>query len=230
MIINKIFEVKNMNSLDRNYEIFKQELISLMENRLDYGNVLIEKELTVGAFDFIAKPIIKAFYNYWQNNDAKEGTLAQINTILDCGKILALNGNNSEDHFNQVVQENFKEYLKGNQVYRQCSNRHKNFPALKELVKKTFISQIKEATILLKVEEEIVDYGGLVRAAFKNKEEAYENLVKQLDFTDQCLKIVEKDLSILKLLAGRNIIMKILRKAFEQTRIDFIDNLNNIYK
>ncbi len=216
--------------MDRNYEIFKQELINLMENRLDYGNVLIEKELTVGAFDFIAKPIIKTFYRYWQNNDAKEGTLAQINTILDCGKILAINGTNSEGRFNKVVEENFIEYLKGDQVYRQCSKKHKNFPALKEIVKNTFISQIKEATILLKVKEEVVDYGGLVRAAFKNKEEAYENLVKQLDFTDQCLKIVEKDLSILKLPTGRNILMKTLRKGFEQTRIDFIDNLNNIYK
>ncbi|MBN1802532.1 MAG: hypothetical protein JW891_13555 [Candidatus Lokiarchaeota archaeon] len=218
-----------MDQIDRNYEIFKQELINLMINRLEYGNTLIEKELTVGAFDFIAKPIIKAFYKYWQNNDAKEGTMTQINTILNCGKILVTNGNNSEEHFNEIVEKNFLDYLKGDQVYRQCSNKHKNFPALRDIVKKTFITQIKEAILLLQVKENIVDYGSLVRAAFKNKEEAYGTLVKQLDFTDQCLKIVEKDLSILKLPTGKKLLMKTLRKGFEQTRIDFIDNLNNIY-
>lgn len=216
--------------MERNYQILEDTMISIMENRLEFGNELIDTELNLGALDFIVKPIIKAFYKYWQNNDAKTGTLIQIKTTLDCGKQIVLNGTISNDTFDLIVEQNFIKYLKGDQIYRQCSKNHENFSILKELSKEIFINRIKESIILLQIKEDVNDYHGLIRAAFKTKREAYETLIKQIDLTDQCIKIVEEDPQILKLPVGRTILIKTLRKGFDQTRKEFIDNLDIIYQ
>ncbi|MFX1399166.1 MAG: hypothetical protein ACFFAS_19245 [Promethearchaeota archaeon] len=222
--------VEQMEHLDRNYEILKKHLIETMENRLAFGNDLIEKELHLGALDFIAKPIVKAFYKYWSNNDAKEGVLKQIDATLDCCKILVINGNDSEERYKEIVEDYFQDYLQGDQLYYYCKKKHKNFIKLKEVLKETFESDIKGTLILLKIQDITVDdYNGLIKVAFKTKEEAYKTLAKRLDFTDESIKIVEKDLSILKIPTGKKIIMKIFRKGFDQTRLDFLENLNRIY-
>ena len=200
-----------------------------MENALEFGNELIDKELQLGLFDIIAKPIIKAFYNYWKNNEAQKGTLLQIKTTLDCGKQLAINHNGSNEYFDKIVDENFIDYLKGDQSFSQCKKKHKNFNRLKGIIKDTFISRLKESMIMLKVKDDVEDYDSLVRAAFKTREEAYETLSKQLDFTDECIKIIESDLSILKIPTGKNILIKTLRKGFDQTRKNLLENINNIY-
>ena len=201
-----------------------------MENALEFGNKLIDNELDLGILDGILKPIIKSFYNYWRNNDAKQGTLVQINTTLSCGKILSFHGNGSKEKFEKIVEENFPKYLQADQVFRQCKNNHKNFDRLKEIVKWAFISRLEESIIMMKVKDEVNDYESLVRAAFKTKEEAFKVLVKQLDRTDESIKIIEEDLSILKLPTAKNLLIKTLRKGFEQTRRDMINNLANIYK
>ncbi|MFX1383427.1 MAG: hypothetical protein ACFFBP_13375 [Promethearchaeota archaeon] len=205
-------------------------MIDVMENAFEFGNELIDTELNLGVLDVIVKPVIKSFYNYWKNNDARQGTLLQIKTTLDCGKYLCLNGNGSKVKFNEVVEQNFNNYLKGDQVYRQCKQTHKNFKRLKNIVKLAFISQIEESILLLNVRDHIEDYDSLIRAAFKTKEEAYEVLLRQLEFTDESIKIIEEDLSVLKIPTGKTILMRTLRKGFNQTRINMINGLDNIYK
>lgn len=53
--------------------------------------------------------------------------------------------------------------------------------------------------------------------------------MKQLDFTDQGIKIVENDIGILKIPMGKKIIVKALRKGFEQTKEEFLKALNDTY-
>ncbi|MFX1274901.1 MAG: hypothetical protein ACFFBP_13370 [Promethearchaeota archaeon] len=219
-----------MEHIERNFRILEKHLIDLMDKTLEYGNTLIDEELNLGVFNVIAKPFIKSFYNYWKNNDARQGTLLQIKTTLDCGKFICLNGNSSKEKFDEVVDQNFFKYLQGDQVYRQCKKDHKNFKKLKEIVKWAFISGLEEAIICLKVQDPIEDYESLVRAAFKTKEEAIKVLVKQLDFTDESLQIIEDDLNILKLPTGKNILIKTLRKGVNQNRINMINDLDKIYK
>ncbi|MFX1399167.1 MAG: hypothetical protein ACFFAS_19250 [Promethearchaeota archaeon] len=222
-------EVRQLDHVERNYQILEKKMKTIMENRLEFGNTLIETELDLGAFDFIIKPIIKAFYNYWRNNDGKVGTLIQIKTTLDCGKSLVMNGKNTKEHFESIVAKNFPDYLKGDQVYRQCYKKHKNFSILKNLTKKIFIERIKEAVLLLQVKSDINDYDGLVRTVFKTKEIAQDALVKQIDLTNECIKIIERDLSILKIPTGKKILIKTLRTGFDRTREELISSLDNIY-
>ncbi len=218
-----------MEHVERNYQILEKKMIDVMENALEFGNELIDRELDLGVLDALIKPIIKSFYNYWRNTDAKQGTLKQIKTTLGSAKYLCMNGNSSKDNFNKIAEQNFYKYLEGDQVYRQCKKNHKNYKKLKEIVKGAFISKIEESMILLKVQDQVEDYECLVRSAFKTKEEAYRVLVRQLNDTDECIKIIEDDLSILKIPTGKSILIRTLRKGFDETRENMINNLDTIY-
>ena len=67
-----------MGNIERNYSILEKHLINQMEMSLNYGHNLIESELDAGIFNVLVKPILKTFYKYWSDKDARVGTLEQI--------------------------------------------------------------------------------------------------------------------------------------------------------
>lgn len=203
-------------------------MIQQMENSLVLGRKLIDTVLDTGFLNFIINPIVKSFYDHWAKNDAKSGTLKQIQITLDSGKHLVLNGK-TEQSFKKIIEENFPKYFKNDQTFRMGNNRHKNFDRFKQNAKETFTSYLEEVVKLLEVEEDVGDYGDLCRVAFNSKEVAEENLMRQLEFTEKGIKIVEEDPSILKVPVGRKIIVKALRRGYELTKKEFIEGLNDTY-
>ena len=218
-----------MEYIDKNYNIIKERMIQQMEKSLAFGRTLIDTELDTGFLNFIVRPVVKAFYDYWAEHDARKGTLKQIDLTLEAGKKLLLNGN-SEESFNNIVEDYFPKYLKGDQVTYQCSKHHKNYEKLKENTKETFINYLKEIRTFLGVEEDVKDYSDLARFAFKSKELATKNLMKQLEFTDKSIRIIEEDPTILSLPAGKKIIIKALRKGFEETKKEFLEGIDEAYE
>jgi len=214
--------------VERNSEIVKERMIQQMEETLRKGRKLIDTELDTGILNFIVRPVVKAFYDYWAQHDARKGTLKQIDITLDAGKQLLLNGN-SEESFNRIVNEFFPKYLKGDQVTYQCSKNHRNYEILKENSRETFINYLREVKTFLGVEEHVNDYSDLARSAFKTKEIATKNLKKQLEFTERGISIIEDDPSILSLPAGKKIIIKSLRKGFEESKKDFLKAIDETY-
>ncbi|MFX1338027.1 MAG: hypothetical protein ACFFDK_05420 [Promethearchaeota archaeon] len=214
--------------IERNYNILQNKMIEEMDLALNFGKKLVDSELDAGIFDFVVKPIVKSFYNYWSVHDARIGTLKQIEVALDCGKHLYKNGADQEE-FDRAIEENFPTYFENDQIYRQCRKNHKGFKKLKEVTKETFITQVKEVITFLGIKDNIHDYNSLVRAAFNSKQEAYKSLIIQLDLNDKCIEIVEKNPSILKIPTGKNIIIKVLRKGFIKTKQYLIDGLDEIY-
>ena len=199
-----------------------------MEQSLKKGRKLIDTELDTGILNFIVRPVVKAFYDFWATHDARKGTLKQIDITLDAGRKLLLNGN-SEERFNNIVEEYFPKYLKGDQVTYQCSRHHKNYEKLKENAKETFINYLEEVRSFLGVKEDVNEYSELARFAFKTKELATKNLMKQLEFTEKGIKIIEEDSTILSLPAGKKIIIKALRKGFEETKKEFLEAIDENY-
>jgi uncharacterized lipoprotein YehR (DUF1307 family) len=214
--------------VERNCKIVKERMIQQMEESLKLGRKLIDTELDAGILNFIIRPIVKTFYDYWAQHDARKGTLKQIDITLDAGKQLLLNGN-SEESFNRIVEEFFPKYLKGDQVTYQCSKNHRNYEKLKENSRETFINYLREVKTFLGVEEHVNNYSDLARSAFKSKEIATKNLKKQLEFTEKGISIIEDDPSILSLPAGKKIIIKSLRKGFEESKKDFLKGINETY-
>jgi len=216
-----------MNQLERNSNLFKNQLIETIDSRIAFGKKLIEAELKSNLFDVILKPIVNTFYEFY-SKDARKGILKQIELIIKCGKNFLINELN-EEIFKSEVDNLFPEYLKGDQFSGMCKKNHKNYSELKTLLKEVFVSEIKESMLLLNIKEDVNDYDSLIRVAFKTKEEAYKTLIIQLNMYDECLRIIEKDLSILTFPTGRKRIFKILKKGQEESNRDFIRNLDVIY-
>ena len=218
----------SLTYVDRNLEIIRERMVNQMEQSFELGRTLIDTELDTGMLNFVVKPLVKTFYDYWSQHDARSGTLKQIQVTLNAGREIVLRGD-SVDVFQEVFNETFSEYLKGDQTYRQCSKRHRNFERLKEVARKTYLNYLKEVVSLLKVKEDVNDYGDLCTQAFKTKEEAKKVLLNQLEFTDKAISIVEEDLSILNIPFGRKIILKTLRKGFEASKKDFLFAIDDTY-
>ncbi|UCC19712.1 MAG: hypothetical protein JSV62_00095 [Promethearchaeota archaeon] len=204
-------------------------MIEQMETSLNYGRDLIDTEVDAGSLNFVIKPIVKSFYKYWSDKDAKVGTLEQIRVTLDSAKEFIQNGDGSKDNFNKIINRNFPTYLKNDQTYIQCKEKHHNYKRLEEVTKKCFITQVEESILFLNVNEDVKDYNELSRAAFSSKEKAYQALKRQLDYNDEGISIVESDENILKVPLGRNIILKVLRMGFEMTKEKLIEELDEIF-
>ncbi|MEJ2294952.1 MAG: hypothetical protein P8Y23_09285 [Candidatus Lokiarchaeota archaeon] len=217
-----------MEYVERNYHLVQERMIEQMEDSLKLGRRLIDTELDAGWFNFVIKPIVKTFYDYWTQHEAKVGTLKQIKIALESGKELVLNGN-SEEGLNKIVEKNFPKFLKYDQTTYQCDKNHKNYSQLEQITRETFINYVEKVVAFLQVEDKVNDYGDLCRRAFKNKEYAKENLMKQLDHTDESITLIEKDPSILSVPVGKRIIIKALRKGFEETKKEFIKAINETY-
>jgi hypothetical protein len=222
-----------MDYIERNYRILEQKMIDQMEEALGYGKELINKELDAGFLNFLIRPVIQSFYNYWCDNDVRVGTIQQIKVTLDCAKLLLNNNEKGEkgegEKFENVIEQNYLNYLKGDQTFRQCKKNHKNFEKLKKNAKEAFQTQVQEAILFLGVTDDSNTYDNLVKSVFKTKEKALFSLTRQLNFNDMGIKVVEQDSTILKMPTGRNIIVKVLRKGFEKTKEDLIKRLDHIF-
>jgi len=218
-----------MNYLERNYKIVEEKMISTTDLSLEFGRELIETELDAGAFNFVVKPIVKAFYKLWSDNNARVGTLKQITIALDSAKSLVQNGEITKEKFDEVIEKKFSDYLENDQTDKQCKRNHKHYDKLKKITKKSFISQVEECVLFLSIKDDVKDYDELSRAAFKTKEVAYEALKRQLDYNDDGIIIVEEDDSILNVPTGKNIIVSVLRKGFEKTKRALIEELDVIF-
>ena len=221
--------VDKMDYIERNYKLIKERMVEQTDISLEYGREIIESELDVGALNVVVKPIVRAFYKYWSDKDARIGTLEQIRVTLDSARELAQNSENSKEQFDRVINRNFPVYLKNDQTYRACRKNHSNYDKLKEITKQSFITQVEESILLLQTQEDVRDYNELSKVTFKTKENAYKALKRQLDFNEAGISIVEKDDSILNVMAGKNIILKALRKGFERTKEKLIEELDYIF-
>ena len=218
-----------MDYVDRNYRILEKRMVEQMETSLSYGQELLDSEVEAGALNFVVKPIVKSFYKYWSDNEAKVGTKEQIRVTLDSAKELVRNGDISKEKFDRIVNKNFPIYLENDQTDRQCKKTHQNYQKLKEVTKKCFITQIEETILFLNVKDDVKGYNELSRSAFKTKERAYQALIRQLDYNEEGIAVVEKDDTILKVPLGKNIILKVLRLGFEKTKEKLIEELDEIF-
>ncbi len=217
-----------MDYVERNYKILEDRMIEEMNTTLQFGRTLIDSELKAGVFNIIVKPLVKTFYDTWSNNAAKVGTLKQIKTTLDCAKQILQHGS-SQELFDDLINNHFQEYIEGDQTYIHCRKKHENFDKLKEINKKLFIIQVKDAMKMMQIKQDINNYDELTKIVFKTKQDAYISLIKNIDYNDEAIKLIEKDPSILKLPTAKKIILKTIRKGFEKTKLRLIQYLDTIY-
>lgn len=215
-----------MNYIDRNYEIVKKQFAKTIDHRIAYGKELIDDELSSSLLDVIAKPIVQAFYKSWSKDSRKE-CLEQVDIVLKSARELL----NNETALDDIFEENsiFENYLKGDQFAKMSNKKHENYPKLIAILKSVFVSEIKSSAILIQIKDDVKDYNALVRAAFTNKTEAHNALIEQLDFYDQCLNLLKEDLSMLKFPSGKKRIFKVMQVGAQESRKEFLRDLEDIY-
>ena len=219
----------NEEVLERNVKIVRKNLFRQMKASLDVGNKLIDEELN--GLGMLLRPIVKLFYNTLVRTDLETGTKNLINLTLKTTKDMILNGVELEsDEFYQELDRIFPTYLKEDQTTRQCKKNHKNFPYLKENLKRTLKWQMIPMYRLLSVtDENVTDYHSLCMVAFPTKEDCRSLLKNQLDSMNDGLVVIEQDLSILNIATAREVIMRVLRKGFDRKSEDFLSDIDNIY-
>ena len=216
--------------IERNKAIVRKNLIRQMKLSLKVGNDLIDEEMNGLAIIF--RPTVKMFYNALVKKDLEAGTINTIDLNLETTKKMLTNGVKLEsDEFYAELEKIFPQYLKEDQTYRQCKRDHKNFPFLKENLKRTFKYQMIPLYRLLAVEKEgMQTYDDLCREAFPTKEECRNILLAQLDSMKDGLKVIQKDLSILDIITARETIFRVLKKGFDRKTKDFLEEIEEIYK
>jgi len=196
---------------------------------MDFGREIIEEEVNVGLLNIIVKPIVRAFYSYWSNNEIRKGTIKQIKTVIDSAKSL-LNVDIPGKEYEEVIENNFKDFLDGDSTSKRCKKYHKNYKKLEQNLLENFRDKVKEAILFLKADEDDVEtYEDLTRNVYKTKDLAYKALITQLNFTDDGIKVIESDISIIDVPAAKKLIVRALRRGFEMTKKELLQNLEATY-
>ncbi len=218
-----------MEYIERNAELLGQRMMRIMRMSMDFGREIINQEIDVGLLNIIVKPIVKTFYNYWSNTEIYKGTIKQIKAVIDSAKDLIYNDDLKES-LGEIIKEHFPIFFDGDSTSKRCKENHKNYKKLKEILYNNFIDKVKETVLFLKVNKDnIKSYEDLTKEVYETKENAYKALIKQLNFTDEGISVIESDTSIIKVPTAKDLIVRALRKGFEMTKKELINDLNSTY-
>lgn len=217
--------MQNEQFYERNEKLIRERLTCQIDEALEKGNKYIDNELS-GPFYMFIKPIVKMFYNTIKKKDMAKGAVEQIDTILKAAKTGALKRDKPID---EIIDEYFHEYLKEDQTTKSLKKNHKNFLWCTENQKNTFRTQIIPLIEMLKCEEpKVMTYADLTIATFKTKSTAMDALTGQLRYMNLGLEKIREDLSILDLPVGQDVLFKVLKRGYEDTWAELIEELNTL--
>ena len=223
-------EVPSWQFLGHNCTLLRAHLFRQMHESLSIGAKLIEAEMK--GLSIILRPVVRTFYRNVLQRDIERSTRKLVNGMIKFAASLIRDDiKPGSDEFHRRLIEKFPGYLKNDQTGRQCKRSHPNFPRLEENLKKTFEAQILGILPILQVDTDmpIKNYPNLCRAAFKNAEECKTSLNLQTDAMLCGQAIIKEDLSILNIIAARELIFRVLQKGFAQKIQDFNRGIDIIF-
>lgn len=219
-------------TLSRNYRLIEQKMKAQTTASLNYGSEIIEQDLKKQGFltGLFVKPAVKFFYEHYAKNKLKKSAITQLYITLDTAQeIVERDLEEDEPAFRGVIDTHFPDYLENDSNVVYCKSKHANYPKLERLTRETFISQVSRVVKLLKVEQPAETYDDLIQFTFETREEARDALMEQLNFTEAGIATVESDPSILDIPTAKKLILRVLRKGFEQTKTQFLRDLETLY-
>ncbi|MHA1276674.1 MAG: hypothetical protein ACTSQI_08975 [Candidatus Helarchaeota archaeon] len=178
------------NPYERHAQIVKEEMISEMDLGLDHIQKLIS-HMYGGVAGWFLNPFARMIYHIMARKDIREKAIAQIDIVLDCA--MKYNGNNLD----ALVEENIEEYLFNDQSFHRCRKTHKAYPLIEGIMKEVFKSRIEPAHRL--VTSEGCCYEELTQNAFSEKQQALDNLKRELEFSYEVLNIIRNNKKVMKI-------------------------------
>ena len=209
-------------SLEENALIIKEEMIKELDLGLEYIQVLISN-MYGGVAGWFLNPIARLIYHIMARKDIREKCISQIDIVLDCA--LNYDGKNLES----LVEENFEEYIFNDQSYHRCKKKHRVYPIIEGIMKDIFRSRIEPAHRLLFSKGTC--YAELTQNAFSEKQEALDNLQRELDFSDQVLDVIKENRRVMKVpsfIRGKILHVMELGQQYAKTRMT--SRIDEIYE
>ena len=223
-------EVASCQFLGHNCALLRAHLFRQMHESLDIGAKLIEAEMQ--GLSMLLRPVVSSFYRNVLQKDMERSTRKLVNGMIKfAASFIRDDIKTGSDEFHKRLLAKFPGYLKNDQTGRQCKQTHPNFPRLEENLKQTFEAQILGMLPILQVDTDvpIKNYPDLCRAAFKNADECKTLLNLQTDAMLRGQAIIGEDLSILNIIAARELIFRVLQKGFTQKILDFNRGIDIIF-
>ena len=209
------------NSLEENAHIVKEELIREMDRGLDYIQKLINN-MYGGVAGWFLNPIARLIYHIMARKDIREKCIAQIDIVLDCA--MKYDGHNLD----QLVEENFEDYIYNDQSFHHCKKNHKVYPIIEGLMKDLFKSRIEPAHRLLTSKGSC--YEELTQNAFSKKQDALDNLQRELEFSYKVLGVIKKNKNVMKIPSFvRNKIIHIMELGQKYAKERLTERIDEIY-
>lgn len=213
--------------VERNYRLIEERMKIQADISLRFGEQLIDEEFKGGLTSILVRPTVKLFYSFYAKKNLKEAAVKQLYVVLHTAKDLLLAGKTpNEPEFQELIDQNAREYIKNDSTVIYCRRSHSNFRSLIQNVKDGFAFQVKNTWVLLGIDGEVTTYTELCRKAYKTREVAQQTISEQMDFIGRGISIVESDQNILDVPVAKSLIMRVLRNGYEQTREQFMRDID----
>ncbi|HUY01517.1 MAG TPA: hypothetical protein VMV49_18280 [Candidatus Deferrimicrobium sp.] len=203
-------------------QIVKSELLHEMDLGLEYIQVCIGS-MYGGITGWFLNPIARLIYNIMARKDIREKAIAQIDIVLDCA--IKYDGKNLE----VLLEDNFEDYLLNDQSFHRCKKSHKTYPIIEGIMKELFKSRIEPAHKLLSSNGTC--YEELTQSAYAEKQNALDNLQRELGFSYKVLSVVKENKKVMKLPSfTRDSIIKIMELGQKYAKERLTQRIDEIYE
>ena len=217
----------NNPNFQRNIQLVRQRMIEQLETSLKKGSKYIDQELS-GPNNILIRPIVKSFYDTFARPDIKKGSKGNLEICLDAGKESVLN---LDKDLETIIDKHFPEYLKNDQTAKYCNKSHKNYKWFVENTKNTFKVQVKQLVTVLQCDDpDIATYDQLMIACYQDPEIARQSLTDQLKYMEMGIQKIEADPSILNIVIGRDLILRVLKRGMKDTKDELLADLDVVFK
>ncbi len=217
----------NLMLVERNYHLIEERMKIQADISLRFGEQLIDEEFKGGLSSILVRPTVKLFYSFYAKKNLKEASVKQLYVVLNTAKDLLLAGKKPEDpDFDELIEQNFREYGRNDSTILYCKRNHPNFRRLIQNVKEGFHFQVKNTWMLLGIDGDVNGYTELCHKGYKTRDAARETMIQQMGIIGRGISIVESDQSILDVPVAKSLIMRVLRNGFEQTREQFLRDID----
>nr|MDO8113692.1 hypothetical protein [Candidatus Sigynarchaeota archaeon] len=217
----------NNETLKRNIGLVRQRMIEELETSLKKGSQYIDQELE-GPQNVLIRPIVRSFYEMFARPDINQGSKGNLELCIEAAKEGVLNPSQSID---MIIDKHFPRYLKNDQTAKFCSKTHKNYKWLIENTKNTFRAQVKHLVVVLQCEApDVKTYNELMVACFKDPEVARQILSEQIKFMEMGIEKISSDPSILNIVIGRDLIMRVLVRGMKDRKGELLGDIDVIFK
>jgi hypothetical protein len=177
------------DSYEEHAQIVKEEMISEMDLGLDHIQGLISN-MYGGVAGWFLNPIARLLYHIMARKDIREKAIAQIDIVLECA--MRYNGKNLEE----LVEDKIEDYLFNDQSFHRCRKSHKAYSSIEGIMKEVFKSRIEPAHRLVISEGNC--YAELTKNAYNEKQQALDNLQRELEFSYEVLDIIKNNKRVMK--------------------------------